>query len=717
MRPPYAWADRAQAHTVFHESTLASGTTNAREIEGLIRGSRRRASATGISSTGMLAARHPSTNRSAYSGVSMGVVTNSPPVSSMQSLAIRRRIRFSCMHSSAALGSFTTYRPPECRSPWNRPVVPVARSPRSTRTVENPRIAASLATPTPVEPPPMTSTSVWSVAIPSILLRGACKGRGVRRPDRRTPRPPSHELTLALVEGALAVLLVLFLLALREIALLIVLHRSLPSEGDALLGLPGIWILPGAVLVPRPPLLLHPVERAGDGLLPLLVLPIDLGLVHLGAPVLVLAPVGPEVVDLLPEPDGQARRVGRAERRGLRHGRPDHRHAEDVGLELHQEVVVDHPAIDLQLLQGDAGVRVHGIHNLAGLPCRGLQGRPGDVALGDVSGEAHDRAAGVASPVRGEQAGEGRYEIGPAVVLHGLGEILHLGRRLDQPQVVPQPLHEGAGDGDRSLQAVHSGLAADLVPERRQKPALGLDGCRSRVQEQEVPRPVGVLGIADIERGLAEYGRLLVAEVAGYRDPRQRALGLAVDLARGLDLRQHGPGDAHDAQDLVVPIEGLQVHEHGPAGVGHVGDVRPALRAAGKVPDAPGVDVAEYDLAPLGALAHPVDVVEDPLDLRSREVGGQRQPDLRAEPILAAVLCQLIADLVGPCVLPHDRVVDRLARGLLPNHRGLALVRDAHRREVARLDLGLLQAAGDHILGSLPDLHRIVITGGLKKAK
>jgi hypothetical protein len=66
-------------------------------------------------------------------------------------------------------------------------------------------------------------------------------------------------------------------------------------------------------------------------------------------------------------------------------------------------------------------------------------------------------------------------------------------------------------------------------------------------------------------------------------------------------------------------------------------------------------------------------------------------------------------NLVGPGVLPHDRVVDRLARGLLPNHRGLALVRDAHRREIACLDLGLLQAAGDHILGALPDLHRVVL--------
>src|SRR6266542_3370551 len=707
MRLPYAWADRAQAHTVFHESTLASGTAKAREINGFIRGSRRRASSMGISSTGMPAARHPSTNRSAYSGVSMGVVTNSPPVSSMQSAAIRRRMRFSWMHSSAALGSFTTYRPPEWRSPWNRPVVPVARSPRSTRTVENPRIAASLATPTPVEPPPMTSTSVENVAIPSILLRGAFKGARGAAACRRTPRPPPHELALALVEGALAVLLVLLLLALgeiallvllvilllalgeialavllrvlgllagREVALLVVLHRSLPSEGDAPSGLPGIWVWPGTVFVTRLPLLLHPVERAGDGLLPLLVLPIDLGLVHPGAPVLVLAPVGPEVVDLLPEPDGQARRVGRAERGGLCHGRPDHRHAEDIGLELHQEVVVDHPAVDLQLLQRDAGVRVHGIHHLAGLPCRGLQGRPGDVALGDVPGEPHDRAACVASPVRGEQPGEGRDEVDPAVVLHGLGEILHLGRGLDQPQVIPQPLHEGTGDGDGPLKAVHGGLAADLVPERRQQAALGLDGRRPRVQEQEVPRPVGVLRIADVEGGLTEHRRLLVAEVAGHRDPRQRARGLPVDLARGLDLRQHGPRDTHDAQDLVVPIEGLQVHEHGPAGVGHVGDVRPAIRAAGEVPDAPAVDVAEQDLAPL-----------------------------------AAILCQVVADLVGPSVLPHDRVVDRLARGRLPYHRGFPLVRDTHCREVTRLDLGLLQATGDHILGALPDLHRVVL--------
>ena len=54
---------------------------------------------------------------------------------------------------------------------------------------------------------------------------------------------------------------------------------------------------------------------------------VALGGVHLRLPLLVLAPVGAEVVDVLPEADGEAGGVRRTERRGLRHLRPDHRHA------------------------------------------------------------------------------------------------------------------------------------------------------------------------------------------------------------------------------------------------------------------------------------------------------------------------------------------------------------------------------------------------------
>src|SRR5512133_2342240 len=67
------------------------------------------------------------------------------------------------------------------------------------------------------------------------------------------------------------------------------------------------------------------------------------------------------------------------------------------------------------------------------------------------------------------------YRVSPTIAPRA--SLLHHGRLPDQPQVVPQPLHEGAGDGDGAFEAVHGGLAADLVPERRQQAALGLDGC------------------------------------------------------------------------------------------------------------------------------------------------------------------------------------------------------------------------------------------------
>ena len=52
-----------------------------------------------------------------------------------------------------------------------------------------------------------------------------------------------------------------------------------------------------------------------------------------------------------------------------------------------------------------------------------------------------------------------------------------------------------------------------------------------------------------------------------------------------------------DSQDLLVPLQGVQVHQHGAGGVGDVGDVHAAVDAAGEVPDDPGVHGAEEDVA------------------------------------------------------------------------------------------------------------------------
>ena len=112
----------------------------------------------------------------------------------------------------------------------------------------------------------------------------------------------------------------------------------------------------------------------------------------------------------------------------------------------------------------------------------------------------------------------------------------------------------------------------------------------------------------------------------------------------------------------------------------------------------------------LGPLARAVDVVEDPADLRAREVGGERQAGLLAEAVLAAVgararrqslsvrvSCQTIALWTGsPVFLSHTTV-------------GLALVGDAQRRDVVGARAGGVERLVDDLLRALPDLHRVVL--------
>ena len=84
----------------------------------------------------------------------------------------------------------------------------------------------------------------------------------------------------------------------------------------------------------------------------------------------------------------------------------------------------------------------------------------------------------------------------------------------------------------------------------------------------------------------------------------------------------------------------------------------------------------------LGGLAHPVDVLQDPLDLAAGEVGRRRQPGLAADHVAAAVAVQRAGDPVGAGVLPDDRVVVGATGLPVPHHGRLALVGDAERGEV-----------------------------------
>ena len=101
-----------------------------------------------------------------------------------------------------------------------------------------------------------------------------------------------------------------------------------------------------------------------------------------------------------------------------------------------------------------------------------------------------------------------------------------------------------------------------------------------------------------------------------------------------------------------------------------------------------------------------VDVVEDPADLRAREVGRQRQADLSpgSGPARRPWRTRRRA---CRCACPARRArCDRLAGGLVPHQRRLALVGDADARDVVGARAGGLHRLVDHLLRARPDLGR-----------
>ena len=256
-----------------------------------------------------------------------------------------------------------------------------------------------------------------------------------------------------------------------------------------------------------------------------------------------------------------------------------------------------------------------------------------------------------------------------------------------------------------------SAYSADAVArprDGRQQLVLRHGRLRAGVLQHEAAGSVGVLRQAGRRAHLPEQRRLLIAGDAAerHRLEAERRRDLAVDLARAAHLRQHAARHAQRAQQLVIPLERVDVEQQRARRVAGVGDVQAAV---GELPEQPRVDRAERELAGLGARARAVDVVENPGELRAREVRVEHQTGALAEQRLGALRSQAIADVRRAPILPDDGVGDGLAGLAIPHDRGLALVGDADRGDVARTHA----RAGQHLHGDAglrrPDLQRVVL--------
>ena len=138
-----------------------------------------------------------------------------------------------------------------------------------------------------------------------------------------------------------------------------------------------------------------------------------------------------------------------------------------------------------------------------------------------------------------------------------------------------------------------------------------------------------------------------------------------------------------------------------------------SLCAAGEVPQQPGVDGAEEQVASLGLFASALDVVEDPAHLRACRVGVDTQARGLTPAVRAFIPHELLTDGVRAGVLPDDGVVDRFTGVLVPDDSGFALVGDTDCLNVLGGDVAISESFTDYATGVGPNLLGIVLDPAL----
>src|SRR4029453_19529244 len=98
------------------------------------------------------------------------------------------------------------------------------------------------------------------------------------------------------------------------------------------------------------------------------------------------------------------------------------------------------------------------------------------------------------------------------------------------------------------------------------------------VEQHEAAGSIGVLRRSRLEARLAEERSLLIAGVAGNRhcSAEELGIGLPIHLARRPHFRQHRAWYIEQAQQLVIPLERVDVEQQRAAGVTPLRDAEAA---------------------------------------------------------------------------------------------------------------------------------------------
>ena len=382
---------------------------------------------------------------------------------------------------------------------------------------------------------------------------------------------------------------------------------------------------------------------------------------------------------------------------------------DDIGLELHEEVVLAGAAVNLQSVQLNAGTLFHGCQNIVGLECQGLQGCTDDVILVDAAGKAGDSASCIRIPVGSAQTCEGRNNIASIGIFYSGCEVLGIRGLVNQLHLVAEPLDSSTCYEYGTFQSVLN-LAVKTPCDGGQKAVVRIKRLVADIHQHEAACAVGVLCHTGLEAGLSEQSCLLVACHACDLDraAEEFRIGLAVYAAGRLCFRQHAHRNFQLLAQLFIPLQCIDI-EH--QGSGCVGVIRCMYFALGQLVDKPCINGTEAELAGLSLLAHARNIVQDPAKLCAGEVRVKYQTGLMISVVCDARILgnQFVLHISSSAALPYNCVVNRLSGLSVPYDGGLTLVSNTDCSDVLISSTNLLHSLAGNQELCLPDFAGIML--------
>jgi hypothetical protein len=270
--------------------------------------------------------------------------------------------------------------------------------------------------------------------------------------------------------------------------------------------------------------------------------------------------------------------------------------------------------------------------------------------------------------VRRAEPRKRRDEIDAAVVGNACRERLDFGCGADDLQSVAQPLDDGSADENASFERVVESAIA-LPRDRRDR--LFVEATATPPVFINRKQPVPYVFFASPGAWHA------CPKSAACWSPAMPAIGMATPPIfasaqtpdEGNDAWEHGARNVEATRGALRPNPRANVEQQRAARVRSIGNVHAAL---GQVPDEPGIDRAERELATARALAGTIDIVEQPGDLGPGKVRIEYETRLACESLARgrsaqrvtlrrrARSCQTIALAIGrPVARSHTSVVSR----------------------------------------------------------